>query len=127
MPDVAKAKLAAQRIYTLLHTPTNLAGVPTITAGDGAGAAASSSSTASIQGRVELEDVTFTYPARPDAQVLKGLSLLVEPGKTLALVGSSGCGKSTVIALLERYYDPTGGRILIDGKPMEGMFCVLGV
>jgi len=61
---------------------------------------------AEFQGKVELQDVHFAYPTRSDADVFTGLSLTVEPGKTVALVGTSGSGKSTVIQLLERFYDP---------------------
>ena len=113
MPDVAKAKLAAQRLYTLLHSPEGMQGAPSVSGDTGGNAKA-------IEGRVEFRDVRFTYPARADAEVLKGLNLTVEPGKTMALVGSSGCGKSTIIALLERYYEPTGGNILVDGMPIQG-------
>jgi len=59
--------------------------------------------------------VKFTYPERPDAPVFGGLNLSVKPGKKLALVGSSGSGKSTVIQLIERFYDTEGGEVLIDG------------
>ncbi|KAN0066590.1 hypothetical protein ACQY0O_000684 [Thecaphora frezii] len=70
---------------------------------------------ASVVGRVELRNVHFTYPSRPDVPILRGLSLSFEDGKTTALVGSSGCGKSTVIALLERFYDPAAGSVTLDG------------
>ena len=51
----------------------------------------------------------FSYPARPSVRVLQGLSARVRPGQTLALVGASGCGKSTVVSLIERFYDPQVG------------------
>ncbi len=54
----------------------------------------------------------FVYPTRPSVKVLQGLSLHVTPGHTVALVGSSGCGKSTVIQLLQRYYDPCTGEVV---------------
>ncbi len=63
-------------------------------------------------GTVEFKDVHFNYPSRPDVKVLQGLNISVSPGQTLALVGSSGCGKSTAIQLLERYYDPHEGEIV---------------
>jgi len=66
-------------------------------------------------GRVVFEDITFRYPSRPDAPALIGFSLTIEPGETLALVGPSGAGKSTVFQLLLRFFDPQGGRILLDG------------
>jgi len=61
---------------------------------------------------LELDGVHFTYPSRPNVPVLQGLSFNVESGKTLALVGSSGCGKSTVVSLLERLYDPNDGLLV---------------
>ncbi|KAH6984745.1 P-loop containing nucleoside triphosphate hydrolase protein [Ilyonectria sp. MPI-CAGE-AT-0026] len=63
----------------------------------------------------KFQDVEFSYPLAPDNRVLKGVSLNVEPGQFVAFVGASGCGKSTMIALLERFYDPTSGSIVIDG------------
>uniref|UniRef100_A0A8C5D2M1 ATP-binding cassette, sub-family B (MDR/TAP), member 11a n=1 Tax=Gadus morhua TaxID=8049 RepID=A0A8C5D2M1_GADMO len=66
---------------------------------------------------VEFRDCKFTYPTRPDVQVLNGLVVSVKPGQTLAFVGSSGCGKSTSVQLLERFYDPDEGQVLIDGRP----------
>ncbi|KAI9120891.1 hypothetical protein K1719_007924 [Acacia pycnantha] len=68
-----------------------------------------------IKGDIELKDVYFRYPARPDVQVFVGFSLCVPSGTTTALVGQSGSGKSTVISLLERFYDPDAGEVLIDG------------
>ena len=66
-------------------------------------------------GEVTLKDITFTYPSRPQAPVLQGLSISVKPGQTLALVGPSGCGKSTTVSLIERFYDPLTGSLLMDG------------
>lgn len=63
-------------------------------------------------GSVQFEKVTFNYPTRPDVQVLQGLTLDVRPGQMVSLVGSSGCGKSTVVNLLERFYDPSGGDVV---------------
>ena len=60
----------------------------------------------------------FTYPARPDVQILFGVSLVIEPGTTVALVGQSGSGKSTIIQLLERFYDPVAGSVEVDGIPI---------
>ena len=61
------------------------------------------------------QSVYFSYPSRPDVRVLQGLSVSVAPGETLALVGSSGGGKSTLISLIERFYCPTVGLITLDG------------
>ena len=66
-------------------------------------------------GALELKEIEFTYPARLDFQVFRSFSLVVPAGKTVALVGSSGSGKSTAIQLIERFYDPKAGQVLLDG------------
>ena len=72
-----------------------------------------------LEGAVAFENVTFRYPARPETAALDGVSFRIEPGETVALVGPSGAGKSTVIQLLLRFYDPSKGRILIDGHELR--------
>ena len=72
-----------------------------------------------IKGDIELKDVYFRYPARPDVQIFAGFSLVVPNGTTVALVGQSGSGKSTVISLIERFYDPESGEVLIDGIDLK--------
>lgn len=72
-------------------------------------------------GVVDLEDVTFAYPTRPGVTVLDNFSLHVPAGKVTALVGSSGSGKSTIIGLIERWYNPKAGTIKLDGKPIDRM------
>jgi ATP-binding cassette subfamily B protein len=67
------------------------------------------------RGKIEFRDVTFRYPTRPDQSALEGFSLTIEPGETVALVGPSGAGKTTVLQLLLRFYDPQAGQILLDG------------
>ncbi|KAL5914602.1 hypothetical protein ACKVWC_007219 [Pyricularia oryzae] len=69
-------------------------------------------------GPIDLHDVRFSYPLRPDATVLKDVSLEIKRGQFVALVGASGCGKSTIIAMLERFYDPTTGSIRVGGEPL---------
>ncbi|TRY66057.1 hypothetical protein DNTS_025946 [Danionella cerebrum] len=71
-----------------------------------------------LKGHVEFKNITFAYPKRPDTNVLKGVSLELKPGQITALVGSSGSGKSTIVSLLERFYQPQHGEILLDQKPL---------
>ena len=74
----------------------------------------------SILGRIEFRDVKFIYPSDPNERViLENLNLVFEPGKKVALVGESGCGKSTTVNLIERLYETTGGEILIDGMEIK--------
>lgn len=70
-------------------------------------------------GDIIVHDLRFAYPARPAAQVLQGLTLSIPAGKTTALVGPSGCGKSTLVGLLERWYQPGSGQILLDGRDIS--------
>ncbi|KAL2189298.1 ABC transporter [Thermothelomyces heterothallicus CBS 203.75] len=70
-------------------------------------------------GPISLDSVRFSYPLRPDAMVLRGLNLEITKGQFVAVVGASGCGKSTVIAMLERFYDPSTGNIRIDGDVLS--------
>lgn len=68
---------------------------------------------------IEFKEVYFSYPSRPENDVLKNFSLTIPAGKTVALVGASGSGKSTVLSLLQRFYDPLQGEILLDGFPID--------
>ncbi|KAK1580584.1 multidrug resistance protein 1 [Colletotrichum navitas] len=72
----------------------------------------------SVRGAISFTNVHFSYPSRGDVEVLRGLNLSIEAGKTTALVGSSGCGKSTIFSLIQRFYDPTSGTIELDGRPL---------
>ncbi|XP_064998344.1 putative multidrug resistance protein [Musa acuminata AAA Group] len=74
-----------------------------------------------LSGDVEFRSVEFAYPSRPENIILRGFDLKVPAGKTVALVGGSGSGKSTVIALMERFYDPLGGEILLDGVDIKSI------
>ncbi|CAF2904616.1 unnamed protein product [Rotaria sp. Silwood2] len=71
-----------------------------------------------INGDIEFDNVNFKYPSRKDTSVLRNLSFVARAGQTTALVGSSGCGKSTCISLFLRYYEPSSGRIAINGRPI---------
>ncbi|NXX40239.1 ABCBB protein, partial [Tricholaema leucomelas] len=103
-PNYAKAKTSAARFFQLVDR------LPKISVYSAEG-----EKWDDFKGSVEFVNCKFTYPSRPDIQVLKGLSIDVKPGQTLAFVGSSGCGKSTSVQLLERFYDPEQGSVLIDG------------
>ncbi|KAJ1279478.1 hypothetical protein BS78_04G159800 [Paspalum vaginatum] len=72
-----------------------------------------------LQGRVEIIGVDFAYPSRPNVIIFKGFSFIIQPGKSTALVGQSGSGKSTIIGLIERFYDPLQGVVKIDGRDIK--------
>ncbi|MDM7932804.1 ABC transporter transmembrane domain-containing protein [Tabrizicola sp.] len=74
-----------------------------------------------VRGEIAFEGVTFRYPARPETSALNGVSLNVAPGETVALVGPSGAGKTTILQLLMRFYDPQSGRITLDGINLASM------
>ncbi|NXT66580.1 MDR1 protein, partial [Chaetops frenatus] len=103
-PDYGKARVSAQRIFQLLDRK------PLIDSYSEQGEKLSH-----FEGNIEFRNIHFVYPTRPGVQVLQGLNVKVNKGQTLALVGSSGCGKSTSIQLLERFYDPVEGQVLADG------------
>ncbi|XP_011362486.1 phosphatidylcholine translocator ABCB4 isoform X3 [Pteropus vampyrus] len=104
-PDYAKAKLSAAHLFMLFERQ------PLIDSYSEEGLRPDK-----FEGNVTFNEVMFNYPTRPNVPVLQGLSLQVKKGQTLALVGSSGCGKSTVVQLLERFYDPLAGTVLLDGQ-----------
>ncbi|XP_002061354.3 multidrug resistance protein homolog 49 [Drosophila willistoni] len=74
-----------------------------------------------ITGRLRFENIHFRYPARQDVEILKGLTVDVEPGQTVAFVGASGCGKSTLIQLMQRFYDPEAGSVKLDGRDLRSL------
>eukprot|EP00004_Rigifila_ramosa_P024444 TRINITY_DN7087_c0_g1_i1.p1 TRINITY_DN7087_c0_g1~~TRINITY_DN7087_c0_g1_i1.p1 ORF type:complete len:641 (+),score=88.23 TRINITY_DN7087_c0_g1_i1:485-2407(+) len=74
-----------------------------------------------FEGRVVFQDVSFSYPSRPDVTVISNVSLEIKPGTSCALVGKSGSGKSTLSNLLERFYDPQGGCVLLDGHDLRDL------
>ncbi|WP_042674200.1 ABC transporter transmembrane domain-containing protein [Variovorax sp. CF313] len=109
--DLLRAAGATERLMELLHAPAAIFSPsnPTVAPVPVAGSA------------IRFDAVTFHYPSRPDTPALRGFSLDVSPGETVALVGSSGAGKSTVFQLLLRYYDPQSGRLLLDGTPLASL------
>nr|XP_043633553.1 ABC transporter B family member 15-like [Erigeron canadensis] len=72
-----------------------------------------------VTGHIEMRDIDFAYPARPDIWIFKGFSINIEAGKSTALVGQSGSGKSTIIGLIERFYDPIKGVVEVDGRDIR--------
>jgi ATP-binding cassette subfamily B protein len=74
-----------------------------------------------VRGEIVFDEVTFRYPARPEVSALRGVSLTVRPGETVALVGPSGAGKTTILQLLMRFYDPQSGAVRIDGIDLRDM------
>ncbi|HET9450165.1 MAG TPA: ABC transporter transmembrane domain-containing protein, partial [Aggregicoccus sp.] len=103
--DFMRASGAAERVFELMDR------APAIPAAGG-------ERPARVEGRVQFESVRFAYPSRAGAPVLQDVSLSLAPGEVVAVVGPSGAGKSTLAALLARLYDPQGGRILLDGRPL---------
>jgi len=75
----------------------------------------------SVRGLIELRHVQHRYPSRPTVQVLAGVGLILAPGKMTAIVGASGAGKSSIIGLIERFYEPTAGMILLDGHDIRDL------
>ncbi|XP_010365033.2 ATP-binding cassette sub-family B member 5 [Rhinopithecus roxellana] len=103
-PEYSKAKSGAAHLFALLEKK------PTIDSHSQEGKKPDT-----CEGNLEFREVSFFYPCRPDVFILRGLSLSIEQGKTVAFVGSSGCGKSTSLQLLQRFYDPVQGQVLFDG------------
>lgn len=99
MGAFAKAKVAATKIYRIIDHK------PAVDRNSESGLELDS-----VTGLVELKNVDFSYPSRPDVRILNNFTLTVPAGKTIALVGSSGSGKSTVVSLIERFYDPNSGK-----------------
>ncbi|KAG4038305.1 ABC transporter B family member 2 [Phytophthora cactorum] len=106
---VAEAKGAAALIYKILDTPSAI----------DASIEHKGDRPESCLGRIQAIGVNFTYPSRPDVQILNDYNVTIEPGQTVAFVGASGGGKSTLISLLERFYDPQEGTILLDGRNVK--------
>ncbi|KZV67726.1 P-loop containing nucleoside triphosphate hydrolase protein [Peniophora sp. CONT] len=108
VPDMSSAQGAASDIVRLLDI------VPEVDAESTEGKVPQN-----VQGHIKVEDVHFRYPTRPGVRVLRGLNLDIRPGTYVALVGASGCGKSTVIQLVERFYDPLHGSVTLDGQAIN--------
>ncbi|KAA8528153.1 hypothetical protein F0562_035596 [Nyssa sinensis] len=107
-PDFGKAKSAAVSIFAILNQKSK------IEYSDDSG-----TTLENVKGEIEFQHVSFKYPTRPDIQIFRDLCLAIRSGKTVALVGESGSGKSTVISLLQRFYDPDSGEITLDGVEIQ--------
>ncbi|PON43231.1 ABC transporter [Parasponia andersonii] len=107
-PDSSKAKTAAASIFAIIDRKSKID--PSDDSGE---------TVDNVRGEIQLRHVSFKYPSRPDIQIFRDLSLSIHSGKTVALVGESGSGKSTVIALLQRFYDIDSGNITLDGVELQ--------
>ncbi|PIA50393.1 hypothetical protein AQUCO_01300853v1 [Aquilegia coerulea] len=105
-PDLFKGHQMAASVFELLDRKTQV----TVDVGE---------ELTKIDGNIEIRNVGFSYPSRIDVVIFKGFNLQVSAGKSMALVGSSGSGKSSIISLILRFYDPTAGRVMIDGKDIK--------
>ena len=108
-PDMGKAKAAARDIKNLMDRPVS---IDSRRSEDGM-------RRSTVDGHIRLEQVTFSYPTRSDRTALEDINLTAEPGQYVALVGASGSGKSTIVSLLERFFDPSSGRVLVDHQDIK--------
>ncbi|ETN83249.1 ABC transporter, ATP-binding protein [Necator americanus] len=115
IPDVVKARLAASLLFYLIEHPSDIDSLSE----NGFKKDLENVLFQKISGHIIFRNVFFNYPTRRHTRVLRGLNLEVKPGTTVALVGRSGCGKSTVMSLLERFYNPGKGTILVDGDNIK--------
>jgi len=108
LPDLKKAQSAANSLFAILDRQSLIDS-----------ASEDGLKPDQVEGIVEMRKVDFYYPSRPNVQIFKGFNLTIPPGKTIALVGHSGNGKSTILGLIERFYDPQGGAIMLDGRDIR--------
>lgn len=109
-PDASKAMHAGYELQSLYQSEPKI----NVTSDKGG-----ESNREKCYGHIELCDVSFRYPSRRNQLVLDGICLNIYPGQFVAIVGPSGSGKSTIISLLERFYDPDGGQIMLDGQDIS--------
>lgn len=121
-PEITRAKSAARNVFRLHdQKPSIVVDAPnsTITGTLSSTDMAAEKSKSRSKGTLELRNVSLAYPSRPDTLALKGVSLSIRAGEYVAFVGRSGAGKSSSIALIERFYDPTTGSVLMDGEKIK--------
>lgn len=106
--NFTKARSSAISIFSLINRIPNI---------DSLSSSGRSADVKSVSGELTFQNVHFAYPTRPDTQVLRGLDLVIRPNRVTALVGASGCGKSSCIGLIERWYDPSQGVFLLLAFP----------
>ncbi|XP_065051927.1 ATP-dependent translocase ABCB1-like isoform X2 [Rhopilema esculentum] len=105
--DIANAKGAAYYIYDLMDHKCVINSMST------------EGETPPVNGNIEFKDIHFRYPSRKEIKILDGFSLKIDSGSTVALVGESGCGKSTIVKLVQRFYDPEEGLVCLDGNDLR--------
>lgn len=108
-PDIGKAGAAATRVFSIIEAPSTIDAV-----GIDEKADKKALDLNNIKGKIEFKNVWFRYPTRKEEFVHRGLNLVINPGESVALVGESGCGKSTFVNLMMRFYDIDSGEILLD-------------
>ncbi|GJV54253.1 putative multidrug resistance protein [Tanacetum coccineum] len=108
--DISRGSNAVGSVFAILDKKTEI---------DPNSSSGRDSIKGNIRGRVELKNVFFAYPSRPDQMVFKGINLKIRQGTSMALVGPSGSGKSTIIGLIERFYDPLKGAVFIDERDVK--------
>lgn len=112
-PDLIRGNQMAASVFELLDRKTEITG----DVGE---------EMVRVEGTIEFRGVGFSYPSRPDVDIFRDFDLKVRAGESMALVGASGSGKSSVLSLILRFYDPTAGRVTVDGKhPSHGCLLVL--
>lgn len=102
-PDLLKGNQMVASVFEILDRKTQIVGE-------------TSEELTNVEGTIELKGVHFSYPSRPDVVIFRDFDLIVRAGKSMALVGQSGSGKSSVISLILRFYDPTAGKVMIEGE-----------
>lgn len=102
-PDLLKGNQMVASVFEVIERKTQIVGD-------------TGEELADVDGNIELRGIEFSYPSRPEVNIFKDLDLRVRAGKSMALVGQSGSGKSSILSLILRFYDPTAGKVMIDGK-----------